>query len=288
MMPLSAAATIPDTVVFDLEPASGGAPWRIFLYRPPTEAPEEGWPVLYYTDANAVAGMAADIMRVQAAYPLGTGIGPGVMVGIGYPVDGAYDPLRRSWDLGPPPGQSYPPFTPDGPEVRTGGADVFLAFIENELKPRIAQMARINPARQALLGHSFGGLFVLHTLFRKPDAFSGWIASSPAVWWENEGIVKAAEAFIASGRPGAGRVLTLVGEYEQKLAPFQEGAEDEEKRREGFVQSRMVDLSREMAERLAAVPGLTSEYVFLPGETHMSVLPATLNLAIRHAFALER
>ncbi len=28
--------------------------------------------------------------------------------------DEPYDPLRRSWDLGPPPVKSYPPFEPAG------------------------------------------------------------------------------------------------------------------------------------------------------------------------------
>lgn len=280
-------AIIPDTEVFEIFSPSGGPPWRIFLYRPPGEAPAQGWPVLYYTDANAVAGTAADIMRVQAVWPLGTGIEWGVMVGIGYPTDGAYDSVRRSWDLGPPPGQTYPPHTPDGPDVRTGGADEFLAFIEEVLKPEIARRVAIDPARQAIMGHSFGGLFVLHTLFRRPSAFSRWIAASPAIWWEGAGIVEAAQAFIAEGKPRDGRVLLLAGEYEQKLAPFQVGAPDEEKRRAAFEESRIVDNTRLMAERLARAPGLVSEYVFLPGETHMSVLPACLNLAIRFAFGRD-
>jgi len=278
------AALIPDTTVFDFTPDEGGATWRIFLYRPPGEPPAQGWPVLYYTDANAVAGTAADIMRVQAAWPLGTGIEWGVMVGIGYPVDGAYDGVRRSWDLAPPPGKAYPPFTPDGPEVRTGGADEFLAFIEDKLKPEIARRVAVDLARQAILGHSFGGLFVLNALFRRPSAFSHWIASSPAIWWEGAGIVAAAEYFIATPIEREGRVLLLAGEYEQKLAPFQVGAADEEKRLAGFEESRIVDNTRLMAERLAKAPGLDCTYAFLPGETHMSVLPATLNLAIRFAF----
>lgn len=277
-------ALIPDTTVFDIAPESGGPPWRIFLYRPPGEPPAQGWPVLYYLDANAVAGTAADIMRVQAAWPLGTGIEWGVMVGIGYPVDGAYDSVRRSWDMGPPPGETYPPHTPGGPDVRTGGADAFLAFIEEDLKPEIARRVAVDPARQAILGHSFGGLFVLHALLRRPQAFARWISASPAIWWEGAGIVAAAEAFIARGTPCNGRVLLLAGEYEQKLAPFQVGAPDEEKRLAGFEDSRIVDNTRLMAERLAHVPGLAPDYVFLPGETHMSVLPACMNLAIRFAF----
>jgi len=278
------AALIPDTTFFDIAPAHGGAPWRVFLYRPPGEPPAQGWPVLYYLDANAVAGTAADIMRVQAAYPLGTGIEWGVMVGIGYPVDGAYDSVRRSWDMGPPPGETYPPHTPDGPDVRTGGADAFLAFIEDELKPEIARRVAVDPSRQAILGHSFGGLFVLHALFRRPQAFARWISASPAIWWEGAGIVDAAEAFVAAGTPNRGRILLLAGEYEQKLAPFQIGAADAEKRLASFEESRIIDNARLMAARLAGVPGLSSDFVLVPGETHMSVLPASLNLAIRFAF----
>ncbi|WP_428028788.1 alpha/beta hydrolase [Ancylobacter sp.] len=278
------AALIPDTSVFDVTPANGGAPWRIFLYRPPGEAPEGGWPVLYYLDANAVAGTVADIMRVQAAWPLGTGVQWGVMVGIGYPVEGAYDSVRRSWDMAPPPGKAYPPHTPDGPEVRTGGADDFLAFIEDELKPDIARRVPVDSSRQAIFGHSFGGLFALHALFRKPNAFARWISASPAIWWEGAGIVAEAEAFVAAPKPRTGRILLLAGEYEQALAPFQIGAADAEKRLASFEESRIVDHTRQMTERLGRAPGLAAEFAFLPGETHMSVLPASLNLAIRFAF----
>ncbi|MFD2032039.1 alpha/beta hydrolase [Ancylobacter dichloromethanicus] len=267
-----------------MAPAAGGAPWRIFLYRPPGEPPAQGWPALFYLDANAVAGTAADIMRVQAAYPLGTGVEWGVMVGIGYPSEGAYDSARRSWDMGPPPGETYPPHTPDGPEVRTGGADGFLAFIEDELKPEIARRVALDPSRQAILGHSFGGLFVLHALFRRPQAFAHWISASPAIWWEGAGIIGSAEAFVAAGTRASGRLLLLAGEYEQKLAPFQIGAPDAGKRLAGFEESRIVDNTRLMAARLAGVPGLTTEYIPVSGETHMSVLPASVNLAIRFAF----
>lgn len=285
--PPAVPVPIPDTEMFEIAARAGEPPWRIFLYRPTGDAPAAGWPVLYYLDANAVAGTAADIMRVQSAYPLGTGIAPGVMVGIGYPTDGAYDSVRRSWDMGPPPGQTYPPHTPDGPPVRTGGADHFLAFIEDVLKPEIARRLPVDPRRQAILGHSFGGLFVLHTLFKRPDAFQRWIAASPAIWWEGAGVVDAARAFAAEARARDGRVLLLVGEYEQTLAPFQVGAPDEDQRRASFAESRIVDNTRLMAERLAEVDGLAAEYVLLAGETHMSVLPASLNLAIRFAFGRD-
>ncbi|WP_425106057.1 alpha/beta hydrolase [Ancylobacter sp.] len=284
-------ARIPGTVQFDLASREGGEPHRIFLYTPPGESPAGGWPVLYLLDGNAVIATAVEAMRAQAPYTLGTGITFGVIVAVGYPTEEAYDSLRRSWDLGPPPGQTYPPFVEGGPPVRTGGADAFFAFIENELKPEVARRVPVDAGRQAIFGHSFGGLFVLHALFQKPDAFAGWISASPAIWWEGAGIVDRAQAFVAAGQGGAKRgdvrLLLLVGEYEQQLAPFQIGAEDAEKRLASFLESRIVDNTREMAERLASVPGLATSYQFLLGETHMSVLPASVNHALRVAFGVQ-
>ncbi|WP_258286092.1 alpha/beta hydrolase-fold protein, partial [Escherichia coli] len=63
--------------------------------------------------------------------------------------------------------------------MRTGGADAFLHFVTTTLRSAVAQRCRVDPARQALFGHSFGGLFVLYALAHRPDAFSHWIAASP-------------------------------------------------------------------------------------------------------------
>lgn len=276
-------ARIPDTIQFDLA-ARSGVSYRIFLRIPKGEPPAGGWPILYLLDGNAVIGTAVDALRVQSSYPLGTGILPGVLVGVGYPTDDAYDSVRRSWDMGPPPGRVYPPHHPGGPDVRTGGADEFLAFIEDELKPEIARRVAVDVARQAIFGHSFGGLFVLHALFHLPEAFSTWIVISPAIWWEEAGILTTAERFEAMRMIVAGRVLVAAGEYEQRLAPFQEGAADAASRVASHADSRIVDNARAMAERLSAIPGLHSEFELYRGETHMSVLPAAVNSAVRFAF----
>ena len=167
---------------------------------------------------------------------------------------------------------------------RRDGADEFLAFIEDELKPEIARRVAVDVARQAIFGHSFGGLFVLHALFHLPEAFSTWVAISPAIWWEGAGILEAAERFEAARTPVEGRVLVAAGEYEQRLAPFQEGVADAAERIASHAESRIVDNARAMAERLSAIPGLHAEFELYRGETHMSVLPAAVNSAVRFAF----
>jgi predicted alpha/beta superfamily hydrolase len=283
-----APVAIPGLRQFDLAPRAGGAPRRIFLRRPAGPSPAGGWPVLYLLDANAVMGIAVDALRVQAGYPAGTGIRDAVLVGIGYPTEEAYDSVRRSWDYSPPPGRSYPPHRPGGPEVRTGGADHFLRFIEEELKPFIAARAPIDAARQAIFGHSFGGLFVLYALFARSRAFATWIAMSPSIYWE-DAVLLASERRYAALPPaerGAPRLLMGAGEYEARLAPFQEGAPDAARRLEALQRGRHIEHAREMAARLAAL-GLTTLVEEFPGETHMSLLPPAVNRAIRFALGPE-
>lgn len=274
---------VPDTIQFDLAPDGAGPAYRIFLRVPPGPAPESGWPSLYLLDANAVIATTVEALRVQAAYPLGTGISDAVVIGIGYPTEAAYDSVRRSWDYGPPPGRSYPPHTEGGPDVRTGGAALFLDFIENRLKPEIRRRAPLDLSRQSLFGHSFGGLFALFALFTRPAAFRDWIAISPAIWWEEHNLLRFATPPLELAARPVPRILLGVGEYEQQLAPFQIGQGDEEQRRKRQEEAKTMDETRAMAERLQREFHCLTEFAVFEGETHMSVLPVAINRALRFA-----
>src|SRR5690606_10731158 len=99
----------------------------------------------------------------------------------------------------------------------TGGAPNFMAFIQTELQPMLASSYPVDARRQVLLGHSLGGLFVLHTLLKQPDAFFAYVASSASVWWADRYLEKMAlqstNRFLEPGKlPG---VWMTVGEYEQ-------------------------------------------------------------------------
>ncbi|WP_163831566.1 DEAD/DEAH box helicase, partial [Proteus mirabilis] len=52
--------------------------------------------------------------------------------------------------------------------------------------------------------------FVLHALFTRPDAFTDWIAASPAIWWEDAGVLATGRRFAAAWQGGLSpRVLVL-------------------------------------------------------------------------------
>lgn len=64
-----------------------------------------------------------------------------------------------------------------------GGANNFLSFLKNELIPHVDRTYRTTPFRM-LVGHSFGGLFAVHSLVTEPDLFSATLSISPSLWWD--------------------------------------------------------------------------------------------------------
>jgi predicted alpha/beta superfamily hydrolase len=99
----------------------------------------------------------------------------------------------RQRDLTPPITSDKPTEKPDG---AIGGAPRFLTFIADELLPHIDRTYRTRPTR-ILIGHSFGGLFAVHALFNRPEAFKAYIVISPSLWWDNQAFAKQADQFVA-------------------------------------------------------------------------------------------
>ncbi|WP_255474816.1 alpha/beta hydrolase [Pusillimonas sp. ANT_WB101] len=90
-----------------------------------------------------------------------------------------------------------------------GGADIFLHFIISQIKPLVRERAAINPDREYLWGHSYGGLFTLYTLFTQPDAFSRYIAGDPSAWWHDGALMRDWRGFNKTRAAGK-RVAILV------------------------------------------------------------------------------
>jgi len=81
----------------------------------------------------------------------------------------------------------------------SGGAENFTEFIGKELMPYIESHYPVAPYR-TLIGHSFGGLFVINTLIHHTDMFNAYIAIDPSLWWDDQKLMKQGEAALGENK----------------------------------------------------------------------------------------
>ncbi|MFT0849186.1 alpha/beta hydrolase-fold protein [Achromobacter sp. F4_2707] len=146
--------------------------------------------ILYMLDGNA----AIDTLTDTDLAALSDKNAP-ILVAIGYDVPTRNDVVSRAYDYTPPVYEGSTRVL--APIVRGrvgGGADTFLQFIEQHVKPLVSMQER-DGVRDYLWGHSYGGLFALHVLFTQPDAFDAYIVADPSVWWHNGELLREWEAF---------------------------------------------------------------------------------------------
>lgn len=261
--------TLDHSQVRDMTSRAGDL-YRIYVSWPDAPAPESGFPVLYVLDGGDNFAIVAETARRLARFAPRSGVMPGIVVGVGYPAD---DLRRRAYDYTPATDMETDPM---GNAV--GGADRFLAFLTQDLRPAIDASFSTDPSRQALFGHSYAGLFVLHALFTRPESFQTYIAASPSVWFGDGQILTEARSF-AEARPASRPSLILtVGEGEQREASPDKTAD--KARRLGAA---------DLAEVLAPLRGRGVDLhftIFNEAVHGTSALPA-IGLAVPRAFAAE-
>lgn len=270
-----------------------GRRYELFIAGPTGQpASPAGYPVLYLLDGNAVFGTAAEIVGLRSRRPEASGIIPAVVVAIGYPVEAPFDLDRRAYDYTPPADVTRLPPRPDGsawPAV--GGADEFLDFIVGTVRPAIQGMFPIDMRRQALFGHSLGGLFTLHALFTQTQAFSHYIAASPSIWWYRSALGNDEAEFskrVQSSTTDT-RLLVTIGDQEQELTRAETAAPNSAVRAEWKARNRMVDNAYELAVRmkLLRTHGLQANFVAFEGEDHTSVIPASIARAVSFSLGVR-
>ena len=240
--------------------------------------PGEKVPVVYVLDGNQCFAMTAQVARMlqYGPFPLPKAF----VVGIGYHgggPEGLTPAMLRMRDLTPcgdamvearfrdaPPEWRLPP------EVAFGGADAFLAFIEEQVKPFVADRYPVDPDDQGLIGVSAGGLFALNALFTRPGAFRRIVAISPALYWGERRLFELEAALAKRTADLPVDLFLAVGGLEEAHDP----------------QARMVSSLYEMEAVLRArgYPGLRMSMEVFPGETHMSVFPAAVSRGVSQVF----
>lgn len=223
-----------------------GREYRIMVSLPEGDVPYTGgYPVIYLLDGNAYFPAFHAAKRAQKR------LRGSILVAIGYPSDTPLDFERRAFDLSPPPPaeRNTPP---------QGGQDLFLDFIEKRLMPEVAERFKVDQDQRSLVGHSFGGMFGIYTLFTRPELFQHVVAVSPTLWWRDRYLLAPERAFFE--RAHAGR-LNLIHSSLTLLIGDREAPQ-------GIQDARALQL------RLQALSqyGLRSDFQIEVGEDHTSVM----------------
>lgn len=177
---------------------------------------EAQFPVLYAVDGDYMFPVVSGSNRFQSIL---NKIPPMITVAIDYPYD---TPLfnrivNRFSDLTPVADNVEGVPFPLG-----GGADLFLAFINQELKPFVNSHVLENQEEEYFFGHSLGGLFGMHALLTQPDTFDRYLLGSPSVWWADKHIMGSVDAYSESALDK--RVHIFVGS-EERPALGEEGVD---------------------------------------------------------------
>ena len=149
-----------------------------------------------------------------------------------------------------------------------GEAEGYRRYLSDEVFPFIARRYRADMGRKVLLGHSYGGLLGLHTLFTEPTMFSHYILGSPSLWFDKRVMFDVERAYAAARRDLPARLLLMAGALEG--APVGSKAASAA-RRDDMVRD-VLDFERQL--KAHRYPGLTVRSAIVPGEDHLTLFPA--------------
>ncbi|CAI1026354.1 alpha/beta hydrolase [Serratia grimesii] len=241
--------------------ADGQRHYRIRIAQPRLAPSPVGYPVIYFLDGNAVLmELNTNLLARLAAQKQ-----PPVLVLLSYDNDLRIDANGRSYDYTPAPLQT-------GGMRANGGADAFLKLIESQIKPAVAAKVAIDPQRQTLWGHSYGGLFVLHTLLTQPASFQYYVAVEPSLWWGKGFILQEAQ-----------RVIDRHPALSAHLWLWTGGGEKMRSAPPNIKQPPLpADAAQQLAERLNTLNGLDVDFREWPGLDHGAMFSAAIAPALEN------
>lgn len=273
-----------------------GHRYRVSIAVPAGPAPRGGFPVLFLLDAGSFFGTVVETVRLRARRPDATRVTAALIVGVDCvgadDVSDSREQRERAY--------RWP-----------GGAADLLQFMTGRLRELIATDYHVDWQRQILLGHSLGGFFVLYVLASQPAAFNAYVALSPSIWCNRPYLWQGVDTLSQQLRHPV-KVFISVGEYEQKLAPWQSVAASvpvaatvpvpasgavpaptsvfaracASATAPGNVEQRraaraMVDNARGLAQRLAGTSGVEVQFHDFPAEDHASAALAGIHHCLR-------
>lgn len=246
--------------------------YRIQITVPARPAPPQGYPAVFMLDGD----WSMNALAVTPQHP----DWPVALVAVGYGPDPAASRVARAYDYTPALPGGKPDHDPRMPQWRSGGADIFLDFLETILMPALDATVRLDPTQRTLYGHSYGGLFVLHALYRRRDLFKRYVAASPSLWWRDQYLIKAADTLLGNEHHDETQLLLMVGEGEA-WHPLPAGKDPADPTRAHGIPT--LPMAQRLAKRLNGVSGLSTTLEILPRLNHADMLPRSASRAISFA-----
>ncbi|KAF1845976.1 siderophore esteras-like protein IroE-like protein [Cucurbitaria berberidis CBS 394.84] len=235
---------------------------------------------MYVLDGNALGLTATEAFRRRR--PVEFNQPDSIVVSIGYPEtipDSPYS-THRSYDFQPPVCSTCPPAPQPGVP---SNADNFIHFIDTVLRPWVKKSAFPNAAfdRDALYGHSFGGLFVLYALVARPELFDTYLCASPALFWNNDYVFNNTDFLKPlSNKPPKKKPAFQISYGAQEQYPVKRRTETAAQfafRQSILVPQRMTDLSKKLYNKLKGSPVLRDVSIHeYPFSGHAAVGAAAL------------
>lgn len=190
--------------VFEFRSERAGRNYQILVSLPgsyETSSADSRYPVLYTVDGQWHFSIVGSV--VGGLY-YDRGARESIVVGITWEGDEDNANRLRAEDFTPTNTEKVP---------GSGKAERYLDFLQFELIPYMAENYRSSEDR-TLSGSSYGGLLTLYCLFTRPTLFTDYLASTPAIWWDDGVIRKYQKAFSDKNLLSPVRLYVARGEME--------------------------------------------------------------------------
>jgi predicted alpha/beta superfamily hydrolase len=233
------------------------------------------YPTVWLLDPFGTFTTAAGIATTTTLLALGH-LRPVAIIGVGpRGTDLGAVTAQRMLDLTPTP-SVLPHVTATAP-LGTGGAQVVLDLLVQELAPRLEARFPFDPADRTIAGWSLGGLFSCHALMQCPEHFHQVLAVSPSLWWNDGELIDSPSDLTGK------RMYLAAGEHER---PGRQGwplvPEEAAHVVEAYPIDMVDDLERFSVNARKAGADVRTEV--LAGEQHITIWGAAFTRGLVHLF----
>lgn len=284
-----------DAEYFDVRSDIVSDTFRIFVGKPSGMRDDLRYPAIFSLDGNM---SFASLLGTQRMLTMGGEVPAAIVIGIGYPEENLLAAMANR-------NRDYVPSMPGESEIRAlgpvakPGAEEFLRFIREELKPLLADRYPLETNDSTLMGVSLGGLFGVWTLLTAPDTFNRYILASPAIWWRNQQVWEWEKCYSSRHEDlnatvfmgaGALEVTEILRADAVSIADKNPMLKDQIDAmitwNDKYGWPEVAKLVPILAAKLMSrnYPGLSVDHTIMPDENHMSAPPVLSSRGLRYVF----